>query len=855
MSTRRKFLKSLAVGGVGAMGFSRCNTFQYERSRFLQKPDIANIYKGESLGRIAFPIGGIGTGMFCLEGNGAISNMSIRHVPEIFNEPAIFAAISFKDRPDMTRVIEGPVANWKRFGQPRSALGKHPTTWGLPRFNEVDFKSHFPFAEISLRDKDLPVKVVITGWSPFTPNDPDDSGLPFGVLEYSFRNDSSTHQELLFSYHAEHFIGFGENEDNRIRSHQNGFILSAKPDHPKKKEYICDLAIFTDQDDTLVDHCWFRGGWFDGQRIAWNSAKNFKPRVVSPINEAAHGASLYVPFILPPNSEKTIKLFFNWYVPETSIRHGKTFQKGQSGMDAYQLGLEKQPFETDTYIPYYAVRFQSIEALSQYCINMQQELREKSKQFSVALFESTLPVEIKEAVASNLSILKSPTVLRQHDGRFWTYEGSGDTEGSCHGSCTHVWNYAQAVPHLFPSLERSLRNTEFCENQTEDGFQSFRANLPITPVRPTFHAAADGQLGGIMKVYRDWRISADDDWLRKLYPRIKNSIDYCIRQWDPNHLGTLKEPHHNTYDVEFWGADGMCTSIYLGALLAFSKITSSMGDDAQFYTDLYQRGKKFMENELYNGEYFIQQVQWKDLKSDDPNKVPSMLGDYSEEAKAILETEGPKYQYGNGCLSDGVIGAWMARVCGLGDILDPVKVRSHLLAVYQYNFKHDLSRHVNNQRTTFGFGNEPGLILCSWPKGHEPSLPFVYSDEVWTGIEYQVAAHLIMMGEMEKGLEIIRAVRKRYDGRFRNPFNEYEFGAWYARALSSYSLLQAYTGLFYDAKDKTLYISSKYGDFTCMINTVSGMGMVNLSNEKVILSPITGEIFINRLVDINNKTL
>ena len=179
-----------------------------------------------------------------------------------------------------------------------------------------------------------------------------------------------------------------------------------------------------------------------------------------------------------------------------------------------------------------------------------------------------------EAVAANLTIIKSPTVLRQYDGRLWSWEGCGDDGGCCHGSCTHVWNYAQAIPHLFPALERTLRNTEFCENQNTEGHQGFRANMPISPLKHDFHAAADGQLGGIMKVYREWRISGDNaTGSSSIYPMVKMSMDYCIKTWDPRNKGVVEEPHHNTYDIEFWGPDGMCTSFYLGAL----KATMEMG--------------------------------------------------------------------------------------------------------------------------------------------------------------------------------------------------------------------------------------------------------------------------------------
>jgi uncharacterized protein (DUF608 family) len=281
---------------------------------------------------------------------------------------------------------------------------------------------------------------------------------------------------------------------------------------------------------------------------------------------------------------------------------------------------------------------------------------------------------------------------------------------------------------------------------------------------------------------------------------MKTSLDYCIRTWDKEREGVLKEPHHNTYDIEFWGADGMCSSFYLGALKAAVAMGRALDKDVSEYDELYSKGRSYVEGKLFNGEYFYQETEWKTLEA----KL-----DYSKEnehCRELMETEGPKYQYGTGCISDGVLGAWMAGVCGLGDILDPNKVKSHLLAVYKYNFRETLLDHVNPQRPGYALGNEGGLLLCSWPKGGKPSLPFPYSDEVWTGIEYQVASHLMMFGETVKALDIVSAARARYDGTKRNPFNEYECGHWYARALSSYALLEGYTGISYDAVEKKLHI-------------------------------------------------
>ena len=245
---------------------------------------------------------------------------------------------------------------------------------------------------------------------------------------------------------------------------------------------------------------------------------------------------------------------------------------------------------------------------------------------------------------------------------------------------------------------------------------------------------------------------------------------------------------------------------------------------------------------------FIQDIQYKGLNAPDPATAKSYGGDYSPEAVALLQKEGPKYQYGKGCLSDGVLGAWIARMCSLPDILDPHKIKSHLLAIYKYNLRKDLSEHANPQRPAYALGHEGGLLVCTWPKGGKLSLPFPYSDEVWTGIEYHVASHLMLMGKVAEGLEIVRLARNRYDGRIRNPFNEYECGHWYARAMSSYGLLQGLTGLRYDAVDRTLYVDSRIGDFTCFLSTATGFGTVRLQQGKATVHTAYGTIPIEKTV-------
>jgi uncharacterized protein (DUF608 family) len=811
-------------------------------------------YKGENLNRVAFPIGGIGAGMICLEGTGAFSHLSVRNKPEINNIPFVFAAISVKGLKNGAKILEGPVQNWKIFGNPGTGNGS--SVFGCPRFENAEFQPRFPFGTVNLSDKNIPMDISLTGWSPFIPTDADNSSLPVGGVEYTFKNTSGKEIEAVFSFNADNFMrvqtpnewgGQAVGKDS-IMAMENGFILE-QACFPDKPHYKGEFAIFTDEPNVIVDYCWFRGGWYDSKTLLWGNIEACTTPS-NPVSAGATGASLYVPVKLKINESKTIKVFLAWHVPHSDLRLGwspKDDKLTKMKPVVCIPGTVCCP-SSDTsiyYQPWYYSKFENVSEVAKYWRLNYSDLKNKTELFTNNLYSSSLPPEVLEAVAANLTILKSPTVLRQKDGKLWAWEGCHDSQGCCPGSCTHVWNYAQAISHLFPDLERSLRETEFNENQNIQGHQKFRANLPIRETDHTFYAAADGQLGGIMKMYREWRISGDDEWLKKLLPKVKNSLDYCIEQWDPRHTGTIEEPHHNTYDIEFWGPEGLCTGFYIGALTAYIKMAGAMGEDISFYQSLLEKAKIQMSSRLFNGEYFIQKVKWEGLTAANPVEASktSIGGAYSPEALEILKKEGPKYQYGNGCLSDGALGLWLAQMCGLGEIFEPKMVASHLSSVHKYNLKTDLSEFANPQRAGYAYGKEGGLILCTWPKGEKPTFPFVYSNEVWTGIEYQVASHLMLSGQVEKGLEIVREARKRYDGSTRNPFNEYECGHWYARAMSSYGLIQGLTGLQYDAIDKTLYMDSRIGnDFSCFISTATGFGMAGLKSGKPFIQVSLGYI-------------
>ena len=282
---------------------------------------------------------------------------------------------------------------------------------------------------------------------------------------------------------------------------------------------------------------------------------------------------------------------------------------------------------------------------------------------------------------------------------------------AAHGSCTHVWNYAQAIPHLFPSLERTLRETEFGPSQNE-------ARAPAIPQRAADPARASttstppptGSSAGIMKVYREWRISGDTEWLRGLWPKVKRSLDYCIETWDPGHKGVVEEPHHNTYDIEFWGPDGMCTSFYLGALQAAVLMGKALGDAVPLYAELLASGVRKAEAELFDGEYFIQRIEWKNLRATNPMENKSMVG-------GLLARSAAPSSRRKGRNTNTATAAWPTACSARGSRWSaasarcsrPRKSQAICRPVHKHNLKHDLSDFANPQRPTYACGAEGGL--------------------------------------------------------------------------------------------------------------------------------------------------
>jgi len=417
---------------------------------------------------------------------------------------------------------------------------------------------------------------------------------------------------------------------------------------------------------------------------------------------------------------------------------------------------------------FYANRFGDAAQVARYVSIHAGRLMGQTRLWTETYYDSTLPYWFLDRVGSTLSILATGTCQWWKNGRFWAWEGVG----CCHGTCAHVWNYEHAMARLFPRLERSVREMQDYNPETgfvaETGMVRFRGE-------GWGMWAADSQAGGIMKALREHQTSADDGFLRRNWAAIKKALEFMIGQ-DGNDDGFLEGRQHNTFDIDFYGPNPMIVSLYLGALRAGETMARRMGDAAfgERCRRIYETGRKNFLEKLFNGEYFIQIV---DL------------------------TQHPDAQYADGCLSDQLFGQGWAHQVGLGYLVPAAVCRTTLESIWKYNWAPDVGpqNKAHPPERWFARPGEAGLFTCTWPKSRHMGKQSVrYRNEVWTGIEYQVAGHMAWEGMVTEALAICRGIHERYHPRKRNPYNEVECGDHYARALASWGVLIGLCGYEYD---------------------------------------------------------
>lgn len=447
---------------------------------------------------------------------------------------------------------------------------------------------------------------------------------------------------------------------------------------------------------------------------------------------------------------------------------------------------------------FYATRFEDAQAVVTYLAENHQRLVSATELWHDTWYDSTLPHWLLDRLFSTASTLATGTCQWWANGRFWAWEGVG----CCHGTCAHVWNYEHTMARLFPSLERSVR--EMQDFNPQAGFDEQSGAIRFRGEGWQLWAG-DSQGGTLLKAYREHQCSTDDSFLKSNWPRIRKALEFLFQE-DKDANGLLEGSQHNTYDINFFGPNTMVGSLYLGACLAGEAMARELGDDdfAQRCRTVFERGRELTVNELFNGEYFIQQV---DLE------------------------EHPDFQYADGCLSDQLFGQGWSHQVGLGYVYPEDTVVRTLQSIWKYNWTPDVGPYneLHAPERWFARAGDAGLFTCTWPKGgYGGGQPVRYSNEVWTGIEYQVAGHMAWEGLLTEALVICRGIHDRYHPSNHNPWNEVECGDHYARGMASHGVFLGLCGFEYHGPKRHLGFAPRFKpeDFRAAFTAAKGWGTI-----------------------------
>jgi uncharacterized protein (DUF608 family) len=783
---------------------------------------VLKSYTGEQLRRIAMPLGGIGTGTISLSGRGGLIDWELMNSPakkfipntgkNVYSfSPCFTVRYETASGQRAAKLLEGPLLPEEYEGGSGCGTPNH----GLPRFRECLFHTAYPLAQVEFIDQNFAPKIALQAFNPLIPADSDNSGLPVVVMRWLVANPTDEEMTVSICASMINFVGRPGNENlpegaepvssSFSKENLQGIQMSATGLN-EINPAAGTFAFCTDSDGEISQSTRIVSKRWNVTRLEfWDRFLGYGDVVDSnDEGDLMSAANLCTKVKIPANSKREINFYLTWHFPN-------------------RITWTPHDEPEDVVGNYYCTKYSDAVDAAAQIIPKLPGLEETTVKFVEAFCSSDLPEVVKEAALFNLSTLRTETCFRTKDGRFYGYEGVCDCSGCCHGSCTHVWNYEHATAFMFGDLAKCMREIEFDYATADNGLMSFRVHLPLKYSQEFGSAAADGQMGCIMKIYRDWQLCGDDAWLKKLWPKVRKSLEFCWIEggWDADKDGVMEGCQHNTMDVEYYGPNPQMTIWYLGALRAAEEMAAYLGEEefAAECRKVFESGSRKADEIMFNGEYYEHIIE-----------APK-----GEVAKGLRHTMGasdpanPDFQLGAGCLVDQLVGQYTAHILGLGYLTDKENVHKTLKAILKHNHLDNFQDHFNPMRD-YVLGNESALLMAGYPEGKRPKAPFPYFAEVMTGFEHTVAIHMLYEGMTDEGLKVMSDVRERYDGARRNPFDEAECGHHYARAMASWAAINALTGFQYSAVDGTMTFDAPDG--TYFWSTGHAWGTVNISNGK-----------------------
>ncbi len=700
----------------------------------------------------------------------------------------------------------------------------------LSGVDKIEYTARFPFVNMTFTDSEMPFVVELEAFSPFIPHDVKNSSLPGAYFNFKVTSKMNKKVDIMLLGTLRNLVGYDKIEktfESKIINEPNYkfFIQSVSGVDDKSSTYgQMGLGIIGGDEVSYYlgwehKHPYYEKLLIEKKmdNIDDTPNRNFKTedgktiaRIGGADNDQRCFSSVAVSKELPANGEFSSTFFMNWNFPNNygavNIDAEKSISKRQA--QRYSVNLK----QTKNLGHYYQNSFSDIESVSAYFAKSFTDLSQRSHQFIDDMYSSDLESYVLNQVNSHFNTFITSTTLTK-SGQFAMREGLTSSQAWGPNSTMDVALYGSPmIIALFPELQKSMMRTH-CQLQTKDGEVNHGLGCDLDfNQNGTWgvYERVDLVPDYIQMVLRDYLWTNDKNYIREMWPSVKKGIDYILtkRDKDGDQMPDMNGIMCSYDNFPMYGLASYIQSQWIVALTMASQVAVDMGDNqlAKRYKDIAAKGSKLMESKLWNGSYY--------------NLSNDYLG---------------KKGVDNGCLTDQLIGQWVADGSGLGYIFKKENVHKSLKSILDRSFM-----------------DNSFLRNCSWPAHpvlypiHTSSLWVDQANTPWTGVELAFASFLIYEGMVNDGLNIIKGVDDRYRkaGLY---FDHQEFGGHYFRPMSAWAIMNAFLG--YSVNRGTYRFDPKINKekFNIFFVTPDGTAFYKKGDKSVSIEVKTGQFAFSKL--------
>jgi non-lysosomal glucosylceramidase len=718
--------------------------------------------------RSGVALGGIGTGWFELRHDGCFYNWMIMNNKPLnlgepikdFEDSMLFFVVRYQEaggEPKMKLLQVEP-----EYGA--ASIVDHPHYYVFPWLDGIDriqYDATVPFINMRYSDDEMPFEIEMTAWSPFIPNNVKDSALPAALFDFKVISKTSKQVDVMLMASMRNVTSYDRPEkhyaarategkgyrgyemwcDNVPKTHSStGTMAMASVDKRGSSYYLgwehrhpyYEIALresrLPDIDDTAGRHKRDEKGNIIEALGYCNSTVAVSKRL------NGRGKSFDHSFVM------------GWHFPNRY---------------AQLMGTQKQDRKISKRNEghYYDNYFDNAADVVDYVVENRNQLRKDTQEFHDAYYDSTAPQYVLDQVNSHLNTYRTSSWLTK-DGNFGILEGLDPYRAYAGLGTTDVAQYG-SVPTaaLFPELDRALIHAHRSHQQPN--------GVVIHSIQRNFREFAANEATGkrldmpsqyAFRALRAYIWSGDKKYLEDIWPSIKMTLDYVLRERDMN--GDLLPDMEGvmcSYDnFPMYGVASYVASQWLAAVAAARDAAEVLGDTEaeERYAEVLEKGAKVFEEKLWNGEYY----------------------------RLCNDEGGENGEVDEGCLSDQIIGLWTAHQINAPHFLKKSRVKKALRSVMKRNFHPDY-----------------GLRNCSWPEDEflhaiDENTWVDQANTCWSGVELAFASFLFFEGMWREGLKVVKNVDDRYrkSGMY---FDHLEFGGHYFRPMSAWAIVNGMLGL------------------------------------------------------------